>query len=104
VEREQRSMLADGFSPRGAGLPISILDNVAFHVRRLHPDAETGERGIPNDIFLSARGEFVDRGLRQSLLRHGIGRCSGKRRVSRGKRNLPKSRVLQRNGELQKEQ
>jgi hypothetical protein len=95
-------MLADRFPPRSAGLPISILDNVALDTRRLHPNAKTGERGIPNDIVLSPRGEFVDRGLRQSLLRHGIGRSSGKRRVSRDNRNLPKSKVLQWNGELQK--
>ena len=64
VEREQWSMLADGFPPRSARLPVSILDYVTFDVRRLHPDTEAGQGGIPDDIILSTRGKFVDGSLR----------------------------------------
>jgi hypothetical protein len=42
-------MLADRFPPRGAGFSVAILDNVTLDARRLHPDAEAGEGGIPDD-------------------------------------------------------
>ena len=57
VEGEQRPVLADGLPSGGAGLPVPVLDDVALHAGRLHPDAEAGKLDIPDDVVLGARSD-----------------------------------------------
>src|SRR5829696_5194151 len=67
IEGQERPVLANGEPFRGAGSPITVLNNVAPNSRRFDAHSKAGQRGIPDQDVRGSRREPLDSGLAKPL-------------------------------------